>query len=364
MKQINDMKYDLIIKNNNSCKNVKCNAIELLKSNPKLFVYGNKNKLYELDNIQSLYLYPLTIIDYINNLTEKSIISLNIIEIDYNLDYKSIFGFSKFDKLKSVEILIKEDYCQKEISKICEIIEYFYNKNIMINLNIKNLVDIPDLISKYYKYITYFKIFLPNNFDNNLYKDFLKKLSLIHNLKSKSSLVHIKTYLSQDKALLYEQMINDFAKLDIDIFQVSKELLSLHQNNKKVNTEIQKLVRNLESKYNNYNWIKFISVKNLNELYYPKFELDERNSKKCYTCYMKPYMYKDKLLPCKVNKIFKNLDSWSANYLENNKYINIINKCGITCDDCASIFENDLLYDIENILKSNNDINIYLVKEV
>ena len=50
--------------------------------------------------------------------------------------------------------------------------------------------------------------------------------------------------------------------------------------------------------------------------------------------------------------------------LENNKYNNIINKCGVTCDDCASIFENDLLYDIENILKSNNDIEIYLVKEV
>lgn len=363
MKQINDMKYDLIIKKDNSYKNIKCNVIQVLKNNPKLVVYANKNKLYELDNIQSLYLYPLTIIDYINNLTDKRIISLNIIEIDYNLDYKSVFDISKFDKLKSVEILIKEDYGQKEILKICEIIEYFYNKNIMINLNIKNLVDTPNLISKYYKYITYFKIFLPNSFDNSLYKVFLKKLSLIHNFRSKSSLVHIKTYLIQDKAMLYEQMINDFAKLDIDIFQVSKELLPLHHNNKKVNTEIQKLVRDLELRYNNYNRVKFISVKNLNELYYPRFELDERNSKKCYSCYMKPYMYKDKILPCKVNKIFENLNNWSANYLENNKYDEIINKCGATCDDCASIFENDLLYDIENILKSNNDIKIYLVKE-
>lgn len=364
MKQTNDMKYDLIIKKDNSYKNIKCNATQILKNNPKLIVYCNKNKLYELNNIQSLYLYPLTIIDYINNLTDKRIISLNIIEIDYNLDYKSIFNVSKFDKLKSVEILIKEDYGQKEILKICEIIEYFYNKNIMINLNIKNLVDIPDLISECYRYITYFKIFLPNNFDNNLYKIFLNNLSLICNLKSKKSLIHIKTYLSQEKALLYEQMINDFAKLDIDIFQVSKELLPLNKNNEEVNKEIQKLVRNLELKYDNYNFIKFISVKNLNELYYPRFELDERNSKKCYSCYMKPYMYKDKILPCKVNKIFEKLDNWSANYLENNKYDEIINKCGVTCDDCASIFENDLLYDIENILECNNDIKIYLVKEV
>lgn len=364
MKQTNDMNYDLIIKKDNFCKNVKCNATQILKNNPKIVVYANKNKLYELNNIQSLYLYPLTIIDYINNLTDKNIINLNIIEIDYNLDYKSIFSVSKFDKLKSVEILIKENYDQKEILKICEIIEYFYNKNIMINLNIKNLVDIPNLISKCYRCITYFKIFLPNNFDNNLYKIFLKNLSLICNLKSKSSLIHIKTYLNQDKALLYEQMINDFAKLDIDIFQVSKELLPLHKNNEEVNKDIQKLVRNLELKYNNYNLIKFISVKSLNELYYPRFELDERNSKKCYSCYMKPYMYKDKILPCKVNKIFENLDNWSANYLENNKYDEIINKCGATCDDCASIFENDLLYDIENILESNNDIEIYLVKEV
>lgn len=364
MRLANDIKYDLIIKSYNSYKNIKCNAIELLKSNPKLVVYANKNKLYELDNIQSLYLYPLTIIDYINNLTDKNIINLSIIEIDYDFDYKSIFGISKFDKLKSVEILIKENYGQKEISKICEIIEYFYNKNIMINLNIKKLIDISDLINKYYKYITYFKIFLPNDFDDNLYKAFLKKISLISNLKSKGSLIHIKTYLSQSNALQYEQMLNDFAKLDIDIFQVSKELLPPHHGNKKVNIKIQKLVRDLELKYNSYNSIKFISVKNLNELYYPRFELDERNSKKCYSCYMKPYMYKDKILPCKVNKIFEKLDNWSANYLENNKYNNIINKCGVTCDDCASIFENDLLYDIENILKSNNDIEIYLVKEV
>lgn len=364
MERTNDIKYDLIIKNNNYYKSIKCDAIELLKSNPKLVVYNKKDKLYGLDNIQSLYLYPLTIIDYINNLIDKAIINLSIIEIDCNLDHEKIFNDSKFNKLKSVEILIKESYSQKEILKICEIIEYFYNKNIMINLNIKNLIDIPNLLSRCYKYITYFKIFLPNNIDNNLYEIFLKKLSFICNLKSKSSLIHIKTYLSQDKALLYEQMMNDFAKLNIDIFQVSKELIPLYQKNIGVKTEIQNLVRSLELKYNNYNSVKFISVKNLNELYYPRFELDERNSKKCYSCYMKPYMYKDKVLPCKVNKILENLDNWSANYLEHNKYSDIINRCGVTCDDCASIFENDLLYDIDTILKCNNDVSIYLVKEV
>ncbi|MGN1000746.1 MAG: hypothetical protein ACI4OG_02285 [Bacilli bacterium] len=363
MKQINNKNYDLIVENNNSYNSVKCNVIQLLKINPKLVVYNENDKLYELDNIQSLYLYPLTIIDYINNLTSKKIINLNIIEIDCNLDYEIVFNNPIFNKLKSVEILIKENYNQNEILKICELIKYFNNKKIMISLNIKNLINMPNLLSECYKYIAYFKIFLPNNIDNHLYTIFLNKLAIISNSKSENSLTHIKTYLNQDRALLYEQMINDFSKLNIDIFQVSKELLPLYQENISVNIEIQNLVRNLELKYNNYNSLKFTSVKNLKELYYPRFELDDRNSKKCYSCYMKPYMYKDKILPCKVNKIFEDLNNWSSNYLEYNKYNDIINRCGTTCDDCASIFENDLLYNIEKILKNNNNVNIYLVKE-
>ena len=50
-------------------------------------------------------------------------------------------------------------------------------------------------------------------------------------------------------------------------------------------------------------------------------------------------------------------------YYINGKYKNITNKCGAECDDCASIFENDLLYTVENILRNNETVDVYLIKE-
>lgn len=363
MMQSNEKKYTVMVQTHHFYSNIKCNAKEVLKINPKLVIYSGNDKLYELENIQSLYLFPLTVIDYISNLADKKMIHLSILDIDCNLDYEDLFGNVVFSNLKAVEILIKEDYSENEVLKINQLIKYFYKKGIMVSLNIKNLISVSNLLKNQYQYITYFKIFLSNNFSPSLYCEFLKKLSVISSLKSKDSLVHIKTYLSESDALLYEQKIKDFATLNIDIFQVSKELLPIHKKNINVKTEIQNLIRNLEFKYNDYKSLKFLSVKNLKELYYPRFELDDRNSKKCYSCFMKPYMVKNRILPCKVNKIWNNFDDWSVNYLEHEQYKNLIKKCGVTCDDCASIFENDLLHQVEQILESNNDINICLVSE-
>lgn len=355
--------YKLFVKNNENYDCIRCDAKELLKNEPKLVITNNNSEIYKLDNIQSLYLYPLTVIDYINNIKNKNIIYTIIIEIDSNLDYIEIFNNKRFKYLKAVEISINKNYSETELIKIGEIIEYFYNKSVLVNLNIKNLINIPNFLAQKFKYVTYFKIFLPSDLTDNLYKDFLNKLLLIKQLKLNNSLVHIKTYLSIHKVLLYEKMINDFIKLNVDIFQVSKELLPIDHNNKKVDIKVQNLIRNLETKYNNYSCTKFISVKDLTTLYYPRFELDERNSRKCYSCYMKPYLFKDKLIPCKVNKIFNDFENWSSKYFDFNKYKNITNKCGAECDDCASMFENDLLYTVENILKNNETVDVYLIKE-
>ncbi len=355
--------YELLVKNNNIFECVKCDAKELLKINPKLIISNNKSEIYKLDNIQSLYLFPLTVIDYINNINNKNIIYISILEIDYNLDYIEIFNNEKFKYLKAIEILINDNCNKKTLMKISDIIEYFYNRGVFISLNIKNLIHIANFLDERFKYITYFKIFLANDMNDDSYTKFLDKLSSIKRLKSEHSLVHVKTYLNVDTALVYEKMNNDFSNLNVDIFQVSKELLPINRNNIAVDIKIQKLIRRLESKYNDYRSTKFISVKDLRTLYYPRFQLDERNSRKCYSCYMKPYLFKDKLIPCKVNKVFDNLENWSSKYSDLKKYCNITNKCGIQCDDCASIFENDLLNNVENIFKNNKNINIYLVKE-
>jgi len=355
--------YKLIVKNNKIFNYIRCDAKELLKINPKLIVTTNSSEIYKLDNIQSLYLFPLTVIDYISNINDKNIIYTSIIEIDCSLDYIEIFNNEKFKYLKAIEILINDNYNKKELIKICSIIKYFYNRGVSVTLNIKNLINISNFLEEQFKYIAYFKIFLPNALSDDSYTKFLNKLLSIKYLKTKNSLVHIKTYLNVDKVTLYEKMINDFSKLNIDIFQVSKELVPINKNNVIVDIKIQNIIRDLESKYTGYRSTKFISVKDLTTLYYPRFELDERNSKKCYSCYMKPYLFKDKLIPCKVNKIFDNMESWGSKYFDLKKYNNIANKCGIQCDDCASIFENDLLSNIENILKNNKNVNIYLTKE-
>lgn len=354
--------YKLFVKNNENYDYIMCSAKELLKNEPQLVISDNNSEIYKLDNVQSLYLFPLTVIDYINNINNKNIIYISIIEIDSNLDYKKIFNNKKFKGLKAVEISINKKYSEEEVIKIAKIIEYFYNKNILVSLNIKNLIDIPNFLVQKFKYVTYFKIFLPSDLTNNLYNKFLDKLLLINQLKLNNSLVHVKTYLSIQNVLLYEGMINDFIRLNVDIFQVSKELLPIDCNNKKVDVKIQSLIRNLESKYNDYNYTKFISVKDLTTLYYPRFELDERNSRKCYSCYMKPYLFKNKLIPCKVNKIFNDFKNWSSNYFDFSRYKDVTSKCGAECDDCASIFENDLLYTVENILKNNKNADVYLIK--
>ena len=55
--------YKMLIKNNKTYNCTRCSAKELLKNEPKLIITNNHSCIYELDNIQSLYLYPLTIIE-------------------------------------------------------------------------------------------------------------------------------------------------------------------------------------------------------------------------------------------------------------------------------------------------------------
>ena len=203
--------YKMLIKNNKTYNCTRCSAKELLKNEPKLIITNNHSCIYELDNIQSLYLYPLTIIDYINNIRSKNIIYTIIIEIDNNLDYAKIFNSERFKYLKAVEISINKNYNEGDFKKIVEIIEYFYDRKVLVSLNIKNLINIPNFLLKKFKYVKYLKIFLPNDLDDNSYEDFLNKLCLIKQLKSEELLVHVKTYLSTNKFLLYEKMINDFS---------------------------------------------------------------------------------------------------------------------------------------------------------
>ena len=54
--------YKLFVKNNENYDCIRCSAKELLKNEPQLVITNNNFEIYKLDNVQSLYLFPLTIL--------------------------------------------------------------------------------------------------------------------------------------------------------------------------------------------------------------------------------------------------------------------------------------------------------------
>lgn len=321
---------------------------DLLVQSPSLIVKNN-NKKYTLDNIQTLYLYPLSIFDYISNLHNQDIIKLTFLSLDRNIDYAFLLT-NYFKKLKNVEFIIDHSYLDK-IDILKNLINLLYKNNIKITLTINNLLEIKDLLKDYYEKITYYKIYMLNLINKDNEESFYKYLSIISN--NSSGLIHIKTYINIDEYLYYEDTLKKLKKLDVDIFQVSKELIPLNKKNINLDNSIEKYIRLLEKKYNKFN-TKFISVKDLSTLYYPRFELDKRNKKKCYACLMKPYIDGKYLIPCKVNKIINNKDKYGTTLENIDKYKDKIKNIGATCSDCASIFENDLLGSIAKLSNDNS----------
>ena len=354
-------KYSFILDNNEKVNRI-LSSKELLKINPSLVVIDDcDNEVYRCDNIQTLYLYPLTIVDYIENINSKNILFVNIVKVDCNIDYIKLFENNKFKSIKAVEFLIDESLEQSQCDKICNLLEYFSLKNIQVSFNVKKISPLFHRFIPYMKKISYFKLYLSNMCSKTDYICFLDMIKLINDNTSGDPLIHVKTYLNIAQINCYEHMIDDFSKVGVDIFQVSKELIPLNVENISIDKKMQMVIRNLEQKYNSYDKCKFISVRDISTLYYPRFELDERNSRMCYASMMKPYLYLDRLLPCKVAKIFSNMDDWQLDYNDDVKYNFVLNKCGVSCSDCASIFENDLLSDVEQISK-NRHVNIFLKK--
>lgn len=306
-------------------------------NNGKLIVEKNNIEIFALENPQNLYLYPLSIIDYIDNLTFNKPIFLNIIKIK-DMNYYSLFHHTNFSNLRSVEIQVNNDYdIIKRIVSICN------ERNIRISLFISNLELVDEnFLNEVIDKIDFLKIF----FNYNDYDMFLHKISLINKIKKEDLLILVKSYLNLNQINNYEKYIFDLIN-KVDVYQLSKELLPLNKNNIKIDNKYSKIIRKLESKYNSKeSGIIFLSVKDLTTLYYPRFELDERNNRRCFACKLKPYLYEDIVLPCKINEILNNMDKYGFKY---NFSFDKFNGLGKTCSDCASIFENDLLGKISKL---------------
>lgn len=315
--------------------------------NQKLIIKSKNNLIYETKETQPLYLYPLTLKDYVENLTKLLPIKLDIIKIDNNIDYNLYLENKYFSNLLSVEITID---LNDNLEIIKDIILILTAKKIKISLNIKDITKLSTSFLKEIKNkITYFKIYW--NYEN--YLSLLDKVNIISN---EQALIHIKTYLKLEEINNYKEYIEDFKKNNVDIFQLSKELLPIGKNNIIIDDKYELTIRKLEKKYSKDSII-FKSVKNLKELYYPRFELDERNSRNCFACRLKPYLYKGMLIPCRVNKMIDNINLFGINDFSN---LSNFDRCGKECDDCASIYENDILNEINNAIKDIDDIEIQM----
>lgn len=318
---------------------------DIIKYDVKLDLICNKKIVKQIYNTQSLYLYPLTLIDYVNNI--NNIINLNIINIDYDFDYVTYLDNYRFRHLLNIEILIKNDYKEEQYKKINEIINFLINRKVKVSLNIENLKAFRYNLLDNYDKCNYYKIFL-SNIDIEPYV-----FNVLHSV-NRNALIHVKSYLNENDINEYENIINILEKYNVDIFQLSKELIPLNVENVTLEKWVEQKIRYLERKYSGNRGIKFKSVKDLTCLYYPRFELDERNSRKCFACKMRPYLSNKLLLPCKVSNVLNNLDVMSASLDDFQKYDKLANVCGIICSDCASIFENDILTLIEEEINTND----------
>ena len=346
---------------------------QMLHQKSKLLIINQTSSdiLETINDVQPLYLYPLSILDYCKPLLEKEISlfpsakTLNIINFDTNINYIDRLSKLDLNGLSNVEIEINEKYNDTELDQIIELMNYLSNNNIKITLLFKTINIADELLKKISSLCDFLKIIMLNILNTPAFKEYKNKLNVIYSNKKDASVVLIKSYLAVDQNEYYEDTIKIFNELNIDIFQLSKELIPMEvSENPLVTQDIQNNIRYLEKKYSNAPGTRFISVKDISTLYYPRFELDERNSRKCYACTMKPYLYKDKFLPCRVNKVITNIDDWFVANLDNNINEDNISKCGVTCDDCASIFENDTLNDIKTTIDKHKGESIEFILEM
>ena len=232
----------------------------LLCKKTKLLIVNKKsgNILTTIHDIQPLYLYPLSILDYCKLLPEEKLsmflttTTINIINFDLNINY--IDKLSKLDLkiLSNVEIEINKKYSSNELKHIIELMDYLYINNIKITLLFKTINIEENLLIEISSLCDFFKIMMPSILNTPSFKEFNNKLNIISSNKKDTSVVLIKSYLAINQNDYYEEVIKIFNELNIDIFQLSKELLPIDiLDNPLVAQDIQDNIRYLEKKYSN-----------------------------------------------------------------------------------------------------------------
>ncbi|MFH1590825.1 MAG: hypothetical protein ABIC95_02765 [archaeon] len=177
-----------------------------------------------------------------------------------------------------------------------------------------------------------------------------------------SGLITVRAYLRPEDEGKYRDFAAKLADIGVDILQVTKELQpDAVKVNPEVSESLQKELRELASQYAGEDGgMRFIHVKDISTQYYPKFTIDNRNTQNCYSGAMKPFILGDTVFPCFVNPIISDPETWAygtvgdrANLFSSSQAQKIRKNAGARCSDCANIFENDFLSQMEQALKSS-----------
>ncbi len=374
---------------------------KMLFKSPKLAAVDRMTKkiIYTFTDIQQLYLYPLTILHYVVYLASyvrNEIPRLPIIFISFDkptLNANEYFKFIKCcvlqtrnlnAKLCCVEFTL--DFLSVDQDMLKEFIALIYKCKIEFEIKvcaiIKGLpksIEFADILSKYADYLRFNLYGISEGIcyykQSGCLKENLKFISRISNHRSlRDSLIIVKTFMQLEDERKYQAMSNLLSEIGVDIFQISKKLQPLDiEDNPSTPVTLQNELNDMTKLFDgSSDKLHVIHVKDISTLYYPRFMLDERNSRKCYSAAMKPAVLMNSSYPCTVTPILNNPKQWSFGDIRKGSCIyatsnaSKIRSCaGNNCSDCASIFENDFLYSVENFIKVNREreIDFYIMVE-
>lgn len=369
-----------VIKNGINLKQ-RNNREEIIPLKSSLFndtklIIRNKDRSINImiDDVQPLYLFPLTVLDYIlplQKFLKKEVDFLPVIQISIsslsNSDYLSKIKQMKVQNSTRgidsfcVELVIEDN---RTITKD-ELTKLIINCKNISGLKLSIIIKTTDLDNELIDTISYYsdciRVNLESLSEQPKFMEYLRLISSLAKKKSPNTPLIAKSYLAIEDRKYYSGIYDKLKSSGADIFLLSKRLLPQGLINTSVELDFQSELRELVNRYGSDKNMRFICVKNISTLYYDRFELDERNSRKCYSSIMKPIVLGNIVFPCKVDKIINNSEKWSfctidkfRNKCMDSRYKQIINKTGIECSDCACIFENDFLKRVEDIILDNN----------
>lgn len=275
---------------------------------PKLVVLSEGTEVESWDNTQPLYFYPFSWLDF---LEKKVVRELYIYDCLPSLAEKEIKHLDKgkvhFEKLDMRLMRIAKERGHK-VSIICNL-EELTQEQIE---ELSNLDFVKIRVSKDYG-----------------------KLSLLSNLPNERVLSCIKTYLGE--GCDYRNVTLQSKEMGFDFFHVAKRLVNGPENPKVSKEEKKRVMELLNLEARNF---KVVIPSSLDEIFARRFLIAPQfsNTSSCHFSRYRIVLKGDVFYPCYTQRILAQ-EGFRKGELRNPTK---------DCLDCACIYENDMLFDIES----------------